>query len=60
MLGTVTAVICAPKIVLAQQLIQAAANLVLVEQIQMVKLDLLHVVSDLGIDLWNWNTTNNK
>ena len=47
MLGTVTVVICAPKILLAHQLIQAVANLVLVEQTQMVKLDLLHAVSDL-------------
>ena len=46
MLTTVIVVICAPKIHPAVQQIQAAVKLVQVEQIQMVKLDPLHVVSN--------------
>ena len=46
MLTTATVVICAPKIHSALQQIQAVVKHVQVEQIQMVKLDPLHVVSN--------------
>ena len=46
MLKTAKVVICAQKIHSALQQIQAAVKHVQVEQIQMVKLDPLHVVSN--------------
>ena len=46
MLTTATVVICAPKIHSALQQIQAAVKHVQVAQIQMAKLDPLHVVSN--------------
>ena len=46
MLTTATVVICAPKIHSVLQQIQAAVKHVQVAQIQMAKLDPLHVVSN--------------